>query len=103
MKIFVGKLPMLTGEEELQKLFVQYGHVTSVYIRRESENGNNFYYGMVEMPVKKQALAAIKALNGKKYNGHLLIVHEARTGLKNRRHSGRGGGRRSYDPSDTEQ
>jgi RNA recognition motif-containing protein len=100
MKIFVGILPKTISEDDLQNLFVKYGHITSIYIRKDSEKGNNFYYGLVEMPVKKQALAAIKGVNGKKVDGCELKVHPARIGEKNRRHSGRSGGRRNYDPSE---
>jgi len=100
MKIFVGTLPKVMSEVDLQNLFSKYGHITSVYIRKDTEKGNDLYYGLVEMPVKKQALAAIKGINGIKINGMELQVHPARIGEKNRRHSGRCGGRREYDPSE---
>jgi RNA recognition motif-containing protein len=100
MKIFVGRLSKAISEADLQNLFIKYGHITSVYIRKDSKNGNNLYYGLVEMPVKKQALAAIEGVNGIKINGVELHVHPARIGEKNRRHSGRAGGRREYDPSE---
>jgi len=100
MKIFVGTWQKVISEVDLQDLFIKYGHITSVYIFKDTEQGNNIYYGLVEMPVKKQALAAIKGVNGTKINGMELQVHPARSGEKNRRHSGRCGGRRKHDPTE---
>ena len=100
MKIYVGMLSSEFTEKELQKLFREYGHVTSVYIWKSSENGNNQFYGLIEMPVKKQALSAIESLDGKKLKGLTLSVHPARYNTKNRRRTGRLGGRRNTDPPD---
>jgi len=102
MKIYVGTLSSEFTEKELQKLFREYGHVTSVYIWKSSENGNNQFYGLIEMPVKKQALSAIESLDGKKLKGLTLSVHPARYGSKNRRRTGRVGGRRSTDTPEEE-
>lgn len=98
MKIFAGKLSKYVTEADLKNVFEKFGHVTSIYILRFGENGDSFLYGIIEMPVKKQALAAIKALNGKEIKGMLLNVHPARVGPENRRKGGRGGGRRFSDP-----
>jgi len=98
MKIYVGVLSSDFTEKELQLLFREFGHVTSVYIWKSSEDGDNHLYGLIEMPVKKQALSAIESLNGKKMKGITLSVHPARFGSKNRRRTGRPGGRRSSDP-----
>jgi len=102
MKIYVGVLLPETTEHELKLLFQPYGHVTSVFIRKENENGQTTLYGLVDMPVKKQALAAIESLDGQEINGYTLSVHPARMGRRNRRRLGRVGGRRNYDPSDEE-
>ncbi len=102
MKIYVGKLTRETTETDLINLFKPYGHITSIYIRREQDNGTNFFYGLIEMPVKKQALAAVNALNGRTENGLELSVHFARLGPKNRRRSERSGGRRDYDSEEEE-
>jgi RNA recognition motif-containing protein len=97
MKIFVGELPKQFTEEDLKKEFEKFGHVTSVYILKENENGNEFNYGLVEMPVTKQAVEAIARLDGKKMKDVVVDVHQARIGSKDRRKSGRGGGRRKKD------
>jgi RNA recognition motif-containing protein len=97
MKIYIGTLSSDFSENELQSLFREFGHVTSVYIWKSNENGDNYLYGLIEMPVKKQALSAIETLNGKKIKGLKLSVHPARFGSQSRRRSGRRGGRRSTD------
>ncbi len=98
MKIYVGVLSSDMTEIKLKSLFQTYGHVTSAYILKESQNGQYLLYGLVEMPVKKQALSAIKSLEGIKLDGITLSIHPARMGSRNRRRSGRSGGRRTYDP-----
>jgi RNA recognition motif-containing protein len=102
MKIYVGKLSTEITEKELENLFKPYGHITSIYIRKDHNHGVDFRYGLIEMPVKKQALVAIEALNGRQENGTELSVHLARIGPKDRRRSERDGGRRSYDPLEEE-
>ena len=97
MKIFAGKLPKDITEEDLRSTFEEYGHVTSVYIIRENKDGDDYLYGLIEMPVNKQANLAIESLDGKEMKGVKLSIHEARVGLKDRRRSGRGGGRRKDD------
>lgn len=102
MKLYVGTLSSEFTEKELQNLFREYGHVTSVYIWKSGENGKNQFYGLIEMPVKKQALSAIESLDGIKLKGITLSVHPARFSNKNRRRTGRLGGRRSTDPPEKE-
>jgi RNA recognition motif-containing protein len=102
MKIYVGTLSSDFSEDELQSIFREFGHVTSVYIWKSNENGDSYLYGLIEMPVKKQAMSAIDSLDGKKMKGRTLSVHPARFGSKSRRRSGRKGGRRSTDLPDEE-
>jgi RNA recognition motif-containing protein len=103
MKIYVGKLNSGIAEEDLKILFQPFGHVTSVYIWNENENGENFSYGIIDMPVKKQAQFAIVSLDQMEFKGHILSVHVARMGSKNRRKAGRVGGRRHYDPPEKDE
>ena len=103
MKIYVGKLNSGIAEGDLKILFQPFGHVTSVYIWDENENGENFCYGIVDMPVKKQAQFAIASLDKMEFKGHVLSVHVARAGSKNRRKAGRLGGRRHNDLPDKDE
>ena len=103
MKIYVGKLNSEIGDDDLKILFQPFGHVTSVYIWTDNDNGENYNYGIIDMPVKKQAQLAIESLDKLEYKGHPLSVHKARLGYKNRRRSGRPGGRRWYDPPEPDE
>ncbi len=102
MKIYVGRFSREFTETDLKEMFKPFGHVTSVYLRRETTNNSVLYFGLVEMPVKKQAIEAITALDGTRTDGRVLSVHAARIGHKNRRRGGRKGGRRLDDPTDTD-
>jgi len=51
-----------------------------------------------EMPYQKEAEIAISYLDKTELEGLTISVHTARTGLNDRRKSGRFGGRRSKDP-----
>ncbi len=100
MKIYAGKLSKDITEDDLRNAFEKYGYVTSVYIMRFNENGEDFLYATIEMPVKNQAIAAMDALNGSEVKGITLNIHPARVGPKDRRKPGRPGGRRKGDPSE---
>lgn len=98
MKIFVGNLSNVVKESDLKTLFGKYGHIVSVQFWKERNNNEQLFYSIVDMPVKRQALAAIEALRGVQINGVTLTIHPARVGWQNRRRQGRGGGRRRNDP-----
>ena len=103
MKIYAGKLNSSIHADDLKILFQPFGHVTSAYILNEEADGEHFSYGIIEMPVKKQALEAINSLDKVEFKGHTLSVHKARVGFTNRRKRGRPGGRRYYDPPEKEE
>ena len=50
------------------------------------------------MPNDREAIKAMEALYGSTIRGETIKLNQARTGPKDRRHSGRGGGRRLTDP-----
>jgi len=97
MKIYVGNLSSEATEEELRKRFEKYGQVDSVTILGGLLNTEEDGMGFVEMPEEKRARKAIKRMNRKKVFGLKLNVHEARAAIKDRRLSGREGGRRVSD------
>lgn len=99
MKIYAGMLLEDIEETELREIFKKHGNVKSVEIHQESIVGGYFRYGLIEMPNKIEAWAAIQALDGYELKGVLLSVHPARAGAEDRRKPGRGGGRRRTDPA----
>lgn len=79
MNIYVGNLPFTSSEEELERLFQQYGEVVSVRIITHRDTGRSRGFGFVEMSDDEQARSAISALNGYEFQGRSLRVNESQT------------------------
>jgi RNA recognition motif-containing protein len=90
--IFVGNLSYQTNQDELQRLFQEYGAVERVSIVTDRDSGQPRGFGFVEMTNRQEAEAAISALNGVELNGRALNVNEARP----RGEGGGGGSRGGY-------
>ena len=78
MNIYVGNLSYQTSNETLHAAFSEYGTVDAVRIITDRDTGRPKGFGFVEMAVKSEAEAAIKALDGKEVDGRILKVNEAR-------------------------
>ena len=76
VSIYVGNLPWNVSEEEVSKLFSDYGEVLSVKIILDRETGRSRGFGFVEME-KPDADEAIRAINGTQFGGRTLRVNEA--------------------------
>jgi RNA recognition motif-containing protein len=91
MKLYVGNLPYSTSEEDLRKLFSQYGTVESVAVITDRDTGRSKGFGFVEFPDEGEARNAITGLSGQEFGGRALTVNEARP-----KTGGGGGGRGGY-------
>ena len=78
MTIYVGNLPYRMSEDELQRLFEEFGRVDSCKIIMDRMTGRSKGFGFVEMPDHGEATTAITALNGKDFDDRKLSVNEAR-------------------------
>lgn len=78
MNLYVSNLSFHTNEEELRKLFTQYGEVSSCKIINDRESGQSRGFGFVEMASGSEATEAIKSLNGKEIEGRAMSVSVAR-------------------------
>jgi RNA recognition motif-containing protein len=96
MKLYVGNLPYSTTEEDLRKLFSQYGNVDSVAVITDRDTGRSKGFGFVEFPDENEARNAISALSGQEYGGRALTVNEARPKTGGGRAGYGGGGRERY-------
>ena len=96
MKIFVGGLSYDVTDENLKELFTPHGQVASASIITDRHSGQPRGFGFVEMPERREAMAAIEALNGTQLQGRTLEVNEARPPAPRPSYGGgpRGGGRR---------
>ena len=76
-KLFVGGLPYSLPQEEMEKLFGQYGQVLSATIVRDKFTNQSRGFGFVEMATEEQASEAIKNLNGTQLGGRTIVVNES--------------------------
>ena len=81
MNILIRKISRKTTEGDLQKLFSQYGTVTSLNIVMDEKTGNSKGFGFVEMEDLAEGKAAIQALNGKVLDGEKIRVKTTRRKL----------------------
>ena len=86
-KIYVGNLSFQTPENEVRRVFEQFGSVQSVSVITDRETGRSKGFGFVEMD-EDDALKAIASLSGSELNGRPLTVNEAKPLI--RRSSGAG-------------
>lgn len=77
-KLYVGKLPYATTEDELRTLFAGHGTVVSVAIIKDRDTQQSKGFGFVEMENDEEAQAAIKALDGTEVGGRNILVNVAR-------------------------
>ena len=76
--VYVGGLPYATTENQLQELFAAHGSVQSARIITDKLTGRSKGFGFVEMSSASEAQDAIRALDGKDFEGRNLTVNEAR-------------------------
>ncbi len=77
MNIFVGNLSKEVTEDELVRLFSEFGHVRNVKIVRNMTTNESKGYGFVDMPGTAEAQNAIGFLNTKEIKGKRLTVNQA--------------------------
>ncbi len=87
MKLYVGKLPYQTTDQDLADIFGQLGQVISATVIMDRETGRSKGFGFVEMSNDQEAQAAIQQLNNSTLEGRTIVVNEA-----NERREQRGGG-----------
>lgn len=78
MNMYVSNLGFHTSEEDLRKLFEQFGQVASAKVITDRETGNSRGFGFVEMESTTEADQAISKLNGKEIEGRFISVTVAR-------------------------
>jgi len=78
MNMYVSNLSFHTGEDDLKKLFEQFGAVSSAKIIADRETGRSRGFAFVEMDSDEEAKEAIKGLNNKEIEGRAMSVSVAR-------------------------
>ncbi len=78
MNIYVGNLPYSYTSADLERLFTEYGAVSSAQVIVDRETGRSRGFGFVEMDDARSAARAIDELHGSPVEGRRLTVNEAR-------------------------
>jgi len=78
MNIYVGNLSYDAGENDLRKVFEEFGTVESVKVVMDRYTNRSKGFGFVEMTNDDEAKKAIEELDGKDHLGRALKVNAAR-------------------------
>jgi RNA recognition motif-containing protein len=76
--MYVSNLSFHTSEDDLRKLFEQFGAVSSAKVITDRETGRSRGFGFVEMGSDDEAKEAMKGLNNKEIEGRAMSVTVAR-------------------------
>ena len=82
VEIYVGNLAYDINDDELRKMFSEFGQVESIRVITNKFNGKSKGYGFVNMSDSAGAQDAIRALHGKDVKGRELVVNEAKSKSK---------------------
>ena len=86
MNIYVGNLAYGITEEELKKIFSEFGEVSSVNLIKDRFSGQSKGFGFIDMPNNSEADTAIKALNKSELQGRDIKVNQAEQRRNKRSH-----------------
>lgn len=62
--VIVNYLPLDVDDEQLRKMFADYGEIVKAYVAKNKSSGASLSYAFVTFARKEEAVAAIAALNG---------------------------------------
>jgi RNA recognition motif-containing protein len=77
-KIYVGNLPYSVDNEQLQKLFSEFGEISEATIITDKFSGRSKGFGFVTFVDEESAQKAISGMNEKEIEGRAIKVAEAR-------------------------
>ena len=78
MNMYVSNLSFNTSDDDLRRMFEDFGAVSSAKVITDRETGRSRGFGFVEMASNAEANMAIQGLNSKQVDGRTMSVAEAR-------------------------
>jgi len=78
VNLYIGNLSRDVTEADLRELFEPFGKISTLNVIKDKFSGVSKGFGFVEMPVKEEAEAAMKALHRTPLKGQSLDISEAR-------------------------
>ncbi|MDE1461801.1 RNA recognition motif domain-containing protein [Spartinivicinus poritis] len=84
MNIYVGNLAYSITENDLRKLFEEFGEVSSATLIKDKISGKSKGFGFIEMSNNAEAETAIRELNDKPVTGRKIKVNQAKPRTDNR-------------------
>lgn len=79
VRLYVGNLPYSVRNEELYKMFANYGEILDVVVMLESDNKERSRgFGFVTMKEQEGAKKAVEAINGKEVLGREMVCNIAK-------------------------
>lgn len=78
MTLFVSGLGRNITEQELRKMFLEFGMVTKINFAIDARTRTSKGFAFVDMPIEEEATKAIEKLNKSVVKGKSVSVQEAR-------------------------
>ena len=80
VKLFVGGVSYDASEDELREAFAAHGKLNDVHMAMDKETKKPRGFAFVTFAEKKEAKAAIKAMNKSEFKGRRISVEESSSG-----------------------
>jgi RNA recognition motif-containing protein len=78
MSVYIGNLSYEVTQEDLRRVFAEYGTVNRVQLPTDRETGQPRGFAFVEMQTEAEETAAIEALDRAEWMGRDLKVNKAK-------------------------
>jgi RNA recognition motif-containing protein len=78
MTIYVSNLSFTMTDDQLKKVFVPFGEVSSARIMTDKFTNRSRGFAFIEMPDEQDAQKAINDLNGSSCDGRQMVVNMAK-------------------------
>lgn len=92
MSIYVGNLSFEATQEDITRVFAEYGTVKRVQLPTDRETGRPRGFAFVDLETEAEEAAAIEALDGAEWMNRDLKVNKAKPREEKRSFGGGGGG-----------